>query len=102
MMDKTCSTDYSADISGDAHTVFLSRPAFGKHVVFDGRFLPCPLNPSQKQRQRSGNSSAASAAGVLFGQHMAQLASRGLICIAPAGHNHTHQAGHVTGAASTA
>ena len=39
MMDKTCSTDYSADISGDATQAFLSRPAFGKHVVFDGRFL---------------------------------------------------------------
>lgn len=39
MIDKTCSTDYSADISGDAHTAFLSRPAFGKHIVFDGRFL---------------------------------------------------------------
>lgn len=39
MMDKTCSTDYNADISGDAHTVLLSRPAVGKHVAFDGRFL---------------------------------------------------------------
>ena len=39
MMDKTCSTDYSEDISGDANQAFLSRPAFGKHVVFDGRFL---------------------------------------------------------------
>ena len=75
MMDKTCSTDYSADISGDAHTVFLSRPAFGKHVVFDGRFLhaaPGELSlwadssdhQSQSQRSASAREEGASAAAI--------------------------------------
>ena len=39
MVDKTCSTDYSANISGEANVALLSRPQYGKHVVFDGRYL---------------------------------------------------------------
>ncbi len=74
MMDKTCSTDYSADFSGDAHTAFLSRPAFGKHVSFDGRFLhaaPGELSlwadsgdghESQTQTSEADGGSAAAAA----------------------------------------
>jgi hypothetical protein len=37
--DKTCATDYSADISGQGHAALLSRPHYGKHIVFDGRYL---------------------------------------------------------------
>jgi len=39
VVEKPPSTDCSADISGQAHGALLSRPAHGKHIVFDGRFL---------------------------------------------------------------
>ena len=82
MMDKPCLTDYSADISGDAHVAFLSRPPFGKHVVFDGRFLhaaPSELSlwdGSESRVQTSvcaGESGAAASAEGQPGQRVSFL-----------------------------